>query len=1243
MKSQRFSIQKLIFEIGSVSEINAHDLQNRVSKLANTNFNVIMEDYFENMIPVNLLIQMDSILLDLGHVDYEAMEQEIQEKFSQALDKAFVSKDYSAKQITQHDAGDLLTSTLAAGNEKLLEYFLLNGILPWWAPANPAFRIQTILTELLKDEPAAIHSILFRFRENDNLIKRLVYQFDKENIYKIVQVIEPQNAAYILKYYQWITKVEQEAYFVKTNAVEFSRSVIIFILKFLIRNKNNIFNKKMFMENGLQHIALRYNLDFSVLLQMLYPLKQFQRTGENIQLKTLFEEIYQVTPVGNTKSILPSHRSDKIPAEILVMLNNMELIEYYLQFNALPATYENIRQDDLKTILIKLAQSFPRVLRNMLKTSNKAKGYYSRLNELAGQKLMNEIYGIENFNAHVEDVQQNDKHSVRLRDVLRFLLKHGSLPWWGRGFSGYSTKAMLEELYETNEESLIALFRQSDSIPQMRDRILGNIPFALSMQVLNKIPYGSVAIENIHRFLALMSNANLLQSCDQEFIQKELLRSALFILSQEAYSSFPVIVFFKEAVLTISVMLKIMPYDLVDTLYMQENSNNQQCIDPDFSLKLITIRNYFSGKNISKIYADDNALIIEKMDEHDQKIYFIEEYFDTETQSAEQIVIEIMDILEYYLRWNKLPARFVNQVNNLKMFIRHIMNFGLRYKTNEIKSLISAEWVSISALSRLNDHIILPDNFEAIKLFINEQLIIKSTSYFNEQKVYEKNKVNEEGLVFEEPELLNKIPLDRAITVLSFFLRYGYLPEDLHIADQYKKTIFFQEILKILYKNDPGKLRELLENKNGVEDAKIYLFELIINNKDATDLATHLKKSRKIFFENILLNSNWLIDIDFKHAGTLWEHVFKNRNSYKIALNALKSFSSASFAKFILENYPNTFFMKLVSYKLGLQDSENYFIESVFGFWNAVLKSNNERKKFIDTLYDYNVQFIAGKYLITGKKNYISSSLAYISFELNESASNIYRSVFNIISDKNNRIQNVDQKIVDLVRNELPAGMQLHEENMYRNAVEKKMESDSLGKVLRENVDQFRQRILKEMMQISGNNNTEMIPCDNIYIKNAGLVLFYPFLVTLLERVGLLENKQFKNEYTGNRAILLLQYLATGMEDFDEFDLVLNKIICGIPVSEAVSLSFNVTQGEKDITYELYEVFIQRWPQMKNTSIEGIRSSFIQRTGVLRISEEGWVLRVEQKAYDILLQTLPWAFGFIKTPMMEKILLVEWI
>ena len=97
------------------------------------------------------------------------------------------------------------------------------------------------------------------------------------------------------------------------------------------------------------------------------------------------------------------------------------------------------------------------------------------------------------------------------------------------------------------------------------------------------------------------------------------------------------------------------------------------------------------------------------------------------------------------------------------------------------------------------------------------------------------------------------------------------------------------------------------------------------------------------------------------------------------------------------------------------------------------------------------------------------------------------------------------------------------------------------------------------------------------------------------------------------------------------------KPTTALPVGEGLLI-----QSDREEAETVLQAAISHWQALKNTSINGLRSSFLLRQGLVREVENGWRLRVERKPFDILLDQLPWGIGIIKLPWMEEILWVEW-
>jgi hypothetical protein len=165
---------------------------------------------------------------------------------------------------------------------------------------------------------------------------------------------------------------------------------------------------------------------------------------------------------------------------------------------------------------------------------------------------------------------------------------------------------------------------------------------------------------------------------------------------------------------------------------------------------------------------------------------------------------------------------------------------------------------------------------------------------------------------------------------------------------------------------------------------------------------------------------------------------------------------------------------------------------------------------------------------------------------------------------------------------------------------------------------------------------------DAAFVDNAGLVILHPFLSRYFQLLGLREGNAFRDEASASRAVHLLQYLAFKRTETPEHLLLLNKVLCGIPVETPVELGITMTEQEIAISEQMLRATVENWGTIKRTSNDGLRETFLQRAGKLQETEDFWILQVEPAPFDMLLDTLPWTLSMIKLPWMGKILQVTW-
>jgi hypothetical protein len=162
------------------------------------------------------------------------------------------------------------------------------------------------------------------------------------------------------------------------------------------------------------------------------------------------------------------------------------------------------------------------------------------------------------------------------------------------------------------------------------------------------------------------------------------------------------------------------------------------------------------------------------------------------------------------------------------------------------------------------------------------------------------------------------------------------------------------------------------------------------------------------------------------------------------------------------------------------------------------------------------------------------------------------------------------------------------------------------------------------------------------YVNNCGIILLHPFLKNYFAELGLINEKVFIGMDACKRAVSLLHFLASGETAIDEFNLLLQKLLCNLPPEETLPAMLDITDKEKEESENLLRSVINYWPPLKNTSVAGLRNTFLQREGKLEKKESGWLLRIEQRTVDILLDKLPWGFSTIRLPWMTDTISVEW-
>jgi hypothetical protein len=167
-------------------------------------------------------------------------------------------------------------------------------------------------------------------------------------------------------------------------------------------------------------------------------------------------------------------------------------------------------------------------------------------------------------------------------------------------------------------------------------------------------------------------------------------------------------------------------------------------------------------------------------------------------------------------------------------------------------------------------------------------------------------------------------------------------------------------------------------------------------------------------------------------------------------------------------------------------------------------------------------------------------------------------------------------------------------------------------------------------------------PTEKYSVKYAGIVLLAPFLKAFFDELNLLEDGKWKNIACAFKGVHLLKFLSSSDQQIPEYSLVIEKILCGLPVDMPVPLTIVLDGKEIEEAESLLNAVISHWNVLKNTSIDGLREAFFKRDGLITKKDDSWLLQVERKTLDVLLDNIPWGYSTISLIWNDYLLSVEW-
>jgi hypothetical protein len=1245
METQKHIIQQQVVEVDFYDKSATQDVFTQFSRLFKTKLGDITNTLLDKTVNAHNFIKIDQLELNIGTLTYPFSDEEFADLYEQALEKALF--DYATLHTFNNTDVKLeSTQNFLVSCIELLHFFLSNGVLPWWASGDVFTQPDKTFLKSFDENPEQLKSLLLKTGVEEQVRKRLSQQFNNDIIISSIKLIVPFQANFISQYFDNVLKIQKQKQIIQTQEKVFGQALWYFILTYLLVDMGGHFERKLFVKSTLSQMASHFNISYQDILNLLAD--AIQTNPELIQSDKNFTVFIKELREETKKDLEINESLDpEVYLEKTVTKNHFEALHYYFFFGSLPFEYGYYTPQKISLLLDVIIKKHPEEFINVFRKQHNIIQFTERLMLVAPEAALLAIIRIMEttksdfiISYYQTTVKiQNKKNLIKTHErefkkaILKFILSflftsHGSL-FNAKMFVENNIKKLAQH-YNIDYQTLLLLMTQgmAEAHAIVKDQsslffifteILGEIRNStkntLSVETIiqekeedkedrkkskkdkiDKTYADNLSLQDLLLFWftygtipwwAKEQKNTTITELFQELVNAEP-AAALLVIKQAAQLGFKKHLILNSASDSILQLLKILP-----------NSENVLMLWNEFRQVAAMSKMGISTDSL-------NGFLLKSILETYHQIQF--NSFDTQ---------RFYEILMNYLK---------NEAGISEEIVEKY--FAIQFNENKLPYLKSILEASDGELKKQND-VYKEALFLDKKEFVTNDLESSDLFSYNEFKLLTKSN---DILKMSLSTLINN-----AYDILKYYLLHNRLPDDIKIDDQSIIAKIMERLVLVIFEQDQNLLHNLMRQDNASPAAKMTLHNSFskYNNQQGRNIANLLSEYEEKDFL-IYIKQTWKHDQVFTNLNEII-HFIKHQKSdlaqQQLHKQVLQLANTTLHYAGIYKGAEFTTMIKSLGDKTLHELIANYIY-----ILNIAIKDSFEREKLLLYFREFSFYWVAQ----TNAENanlFFYRFLAFLNHKKNWDIKRFYQQLTKVPNDIKQLNNASLQAVVLRIQKDAEAYLAQHkysQEIMYdfKDEVLKKLSftENSIAAEMEE----------KKTETIYPDEAVKLKEGEKIYIENAGLVLLHPFLSTLFDRTGLVKNGEFVNDEAKLRAPHLLQYLVNHEQESPEQALLLNKILCGIEYQEAITSGIVLTELEMKIANELLYVVTQQWEKLKNTSINGLQETFLQRSGSLCLSSEGWTLVVENKAYDVLLQTLPWGLSFIKNSWMTEPIFVEW-
>jgi len=886
-----------------------------------------------------------------------------------------------------------------------------------------------------------------------------------------------------------------------------------------------------------------------------------------------------------------------------------------------------------------------------------------------------------------------DPAHILLRDVILYRLLYGSIPWWGKTYAHFSVHSLLQQLMEQSVTELVMVFKYAGTLSYTMERFLSGITSEQFFTIARASGLTDMARDAYEQVYTLLQSVHryVISGVKTSVLQQQVMKAFWRVWAEAGYEHFSTAGFTEEAVRYWAEVTGITPGSLVvlmksalPAIIAEEEGGYQWLINQ--LQQLITV---WQTEGAALYHAFVSGRAPEASQDPHPLIHFIRNNGAPATAEEKELSGSTITVwLRHFLEEGALPPQAgsfsTNETIWLSTRMLEWLYINYKEKLADIKAVMQrlplmlnrvySLWQVSTTLAPVREllmswmeYVLAPPEAGTMVVMdgLWQELPQQQGSPVREQRSTLPAAVSRLLHRFSQYDAITSATekqewLEQAIGLLTYFLAHKRLPDHLYGVEGATVQALLKQSVILLFREKPTVLNAMFGDGKGLLAARMEIYQVFTPPTGGLQENSIRQSLEAYAIEDSLLMLQETVAPSLKSAVSSFRDAVRFYKQQ--GRQERQSFHKRIFQYPVLVQYAaqqlddDTFLEMMEDIEIGWGHPAAAALRELQRLFDRIINDSGEREKLRVLFRQFHIMLLTGQFTLPNATAYASR---FLEFVMNNGAG--------IARNFIEQLVEVDEKTIissyNHLRNILPALQQsavkyarshLHMDNIRSRMYEKDIQLLSPRQEPGSRLPAVKQPLAAE----NGNKHELPAPAeqankeyeklkmpepDTVYVGNAGLVLLYPFLTFAFQRLGYVVAGQFTSPEAQIRAIHFLQYTVNLKEEHAEHELVLNKVLCNFPLEEPLPAELILKDEEKQLSQEMLQVVLQQWDRMKHTSVEGFREAFLKRDGALWETEEAWYMRVEQRGYDMILQTLPWSFGMLKTSWMDKMLYTEWV